>query len=74
MFHELMRPVPVKVFKHLRFENSVILNGTKTDFVAVSAGRGFENSVILNGTKTVFIAVMGFFVFENSVILNGTKT
>ena len=34
------------------FESSVVLDGTKTDFLTGDALPSFESSVVLDGTKT----------------------
>ena len=59
---------------NLRFESSVILNGSKTEFLCFFHCLMFESSVILNGSKTLWDMEYQSIPFESSVILNGSKT
>ena len=58
----------------LKFESSVILQGTKTIPQGSCTVHQFESSVILQGTKTTAPARYTSTLFESSVILQGTKT
>ena len=60
--------------KNLRFESSVILNGTQTLKSLSFFSSSFESSVILNGTQTWSLFRSTQTLFESSVILNGTQT
>ena len=62
------------VFLNLRFESSVILEGSKTIGKAQKPSRMFESSVILEGSKTEERALFCQGQFESSVILEGSKT
>ena len=59
---------------NLRFESSVILNGSKTNATTGQQKPQFESSVILNGSKTYPLRKWRNYLFESSVILNGSKT
>ena len=58
----------------LRFESSVISNGSKTVEIQFKQGQSFESSVIPNGSKTAFLRDNAIILFESSVIPNGSKT
>ena len=60
--------------KILRFESSVILEGSKTNFSNEDLAYLFESSVILEGSKTVPLLIQLASMFESSVILEGSKT
>ena len=62
------------LFTNLRFESSVILEGSKTCVIFFSLYFPFESSVILEGSKTTNLAVKPHQWFESSVILEGSKT
>ena len=62
------------LFTNLRFESSVILEGSKTKSIARDASALFESSVILEGSKTHFLTSLLLQRFESSVILEGSKT
>ena len=56
------------------FESSVVLDGTKTYFLANRLNVLFESSVVLDGTKTPPFVTFLMTEFESSVVLDGTKT
>ena len=58
----------------LRFESSVIFNGTQTIKLACHMDHVFESSVIFNGTQTLTKRDNKMNQFESSVIFNGTQT
>ena len=58
----------------LRFESSVIFNGTQTDDLSRRMKMAFESSVIFNGTQTTGSITSVLQLFESSVIFNGTQT
>ena len=58
----------------LRFESSVIFNGTQTSSPQKQSMFTFESSVIFNGTQTQIKVYSDLMLFESSVIFNGTQT
>ena len=58
----------------MRFESSVILEGSKTIMALNLESVKFESSVILEGSKTWNSFDMKLIAFESSVILEGSKT
>ena len=58
----------------MRFESSVVLDGTKTLHFIFQARFMFESSVVLDGTKTRGSMKQRSLAFESSVVLDGTKT
>ena len=58
----------------LRFESSVIFNGTQTELTVSLNATLFESSVIFNGTQTDKSTFEVGYMFESSVIFNGTQT
>ena len=47
------------LFTNLRFESSVILEGSKTHIHSAGRPAPFESSVILEGSKTVLCGLLG---------------
>ena len=64
----------MSLFTNLRFESSVILEGSKTVYYFVNRTSKFESSVILEGSKTHPRTRRTGRKFESSVILEGSKT
>ncbi len=62
------------IILNLRFESSVILQGSKTYDIEEYELYAFESSVILQGSKTYNITSYNVAMFESSVILQGSKT
>ena len=62
------------LFTNLRFESSVILEGSKTVSACFRVFNVFESSVILEGSKTKRLMKNYPTMFESSVILEGSKT
>ena len=61
-------------WRHLTFENGVILYGSKTSGKVLNITTKFENGVILYGSKTICFKHIHNIKFENGVILYGSKT
>ena len=62
------------IILNLRFESSVILQGSKTENDNYRTVGKFESSVILQGSKTNKMFGTNITEFESSVILQGSKT
>ena len=61
-------------FFAVKFESSVVLDGTKTRILKTRGSNRFESSVVLDGTKTHSFPFDPSMSFESSVVLDGTKT
>ena len=60
--------------QNLRFESSVVLSSSKTDWVSEDLLLPFESSVVLSSSKTFMQVSDSTHVFESSVVLSSSKT